>query len=274
MGPLIKAALPPEGSLKALRAQLASSSLSVGGCASRPWSVVRVGIAAVDAELPDGGLALGRVHEWLGVQQKQTESVQRRREWLPAFTWVLPVMSGAMALAREGRARCVWVGPAVWAYPIAAAGLSGVPLNRWLCVRARSAGDRLWAADVALRCPSVAAVVVDGSGFGLAATRRLQLAAEAGSALGLVMRPPWEARELSAATTRWMVSAEPAPSIHQRWRLELRSCKGAGARMRGPREWIVERDHETRCLRVVSDICERSSETEAESAIHKPRRSA
>jgi len=39
--------------------------------------------------------------------------------------------------------------------------------------------DRLWAAETAARCPAVAAVIADGSGFGLTETRRLQLTAEA-----------------------------------------------------------------------------------------------
>ena len=58
----------------------------------------------------------------------------------------------------------------------------------------------LWAIDLA-RCTAVAAVVADGSR--LAATRRLQLAAESGSALVLCARPPEEIDHLSAATTRW-----------------------------------------------------------------------
>jgi hypothetical protein len=48
-------------------------------------------------------------------------------------------------------------------------------------------------------------VVADISGFDLAATRRLQLAAEAGRALALLTRSNREIKQLSAATTRWLV---------------------------------------------------------------------
>ena len=39
--------------------------------------------------------------------------------------------------------------------------------------------DRLWAIDLVLRSPAAGAVFADGCGFDMAATRRLQLAAEA-----------------------------------------------------------------------------------------------
>lgn len=90
-------------------------------------------------------------------------------------------------------------------------------------------GAKLWAADSALRCSSVTAIVLDGTDFDMAATRRLQLAARNSSALVLVARPPWEEQTLSAATTRWRVrrnfvtSASPAPPS---WSLELVRCKG------------------------------------------------
>lgn len=96
-------------------------------------------------------------------------------------------------------------------------------------------GRKLWAIDTALRCPSVTAVVADGSGLDMAASRRLQLVAARSNALVLLMRPPAERGEISAATTRWWVErtgaacgedgAEPARGV--RWRLELLRAKGA-----------------------------------------------
>lgn len=101
-------------------------------------------------------------------------------------------------------------------------------LEHSLLVDAAPAQRRLWAVDAALRCPSVAVVVADGSGFDMAATRRLQLAAATGQGLGLLLRPPWEAKSLSAATTRWRVSRS-APvdgAARPRWWLELSRSKG------------------------------------------------
>lgn len=106
------------------------------------------------------------------------------------------------------------------------------------------AGQRLWAIDTALRCPSVTAIVADGSGLPMAATRRLQLAAAAGDALVLLARPPVEVGEVSAATTRWAVTRAhgtatepgteqqidgdlPSDAAPPRWRVELLRAKGS-----------------------------------------------
>jgi hypothetical protein len=87
---------------------------------------------------------------------------------------------------------------------------------------------RLWAIDLALRCPGVDVVVADASGLDMAATRRLQLSAEAGGALGLLARPEEELTELSAAATRWLVREQPSPGSNPRWQIQLLRCKTGG----------------------------------------------
>ncbi len=107
-------------------------------------------------------------------------------------------------------------------------------------------GARLWALDLALRCRAVAAVVADGSGFSMAASRRLQVAAEAGQAFVLLARPPEELDVLSAAGVRFVVThvrqepgelGAPGDAATPRtrgpaatWSLALRRAKGAAAR--------------------------------------------
>jgi hypothetical protein len=95
---------------------------------------------------------------------------------------------------------------------------------RSLFVAPTDAAGRLWAVDAALRCPTVTAVVVDASGFDMAATRRLALAANTGEALALLARPPHEERALSAAATRWRVT-RAGDSLAPCWRLELLRAK-------------------------------------------------
>lgn len=88
-------------------------------------------------------------------------------------------------------------------------------------------GETLWAIDTALRSPGVTAIVADGTGLGMAATRRLQLVAADSSALVLLARPPDEAGEVSAATTRWLVEREAGWERRPRWRVRLLRAKGA-----------------------------------------------
>ncbi|MEZ6015570.1 MAG: hypothetical protein R3F49_10680 [Planctomycetota bacterium] len=67
-------------------------------------------------------------------------------------------------------------------------------------------------------------MVADASGFDMAATRRLALAANTGEALALLARPPHEAGALSAAATRWQVT-RAGDSLAPRWRLTLLRAK-------------------------------------------------
>lgn len=100
-------------------------------------------------------------------------------------------------------------------------------------------GARLWALDLALRCRAVAAVVADGRGFTMAASRRLQVAAEAGHAFVVLARPPEEFDVPSAAAVRFVVTrtaidadARPGAPRPCAWSIALRRAKGAAARTR------------------------------------------
>src|SRR5947208_2701523 len=80
-------------------------------------------------------------------------------------------------------------------------------------------------------------------GLGLTPSRRLQLAAEQGGGLALVIRR-WRgdaASEPSAAATRWRILAAPSPPLpvpglaRARWTVELVRARGAE-----PRTWLLE----------------------------------
>ncbi|MEM7306476.1 MAG: hypothetical protein AAF682_07395 [Planctomycetota bacterium] len=181
-------------------------------------------------------LARGGVHEWIGVSAAS-----------PPYALLAHLAWQALA-EREGRV--LWIGRGIFPYPRTLvrdfelrlrAGeltLARLPralrpadparlLERSLHVDVERPAVRLWALDAALRCPAVTAVVGDASGLDMAATRRLQLAAEAGRGLALLARPPREERQLSAAATRWRVRRAPAGRSaggnepHPSWELSL-----------------------------------------------------
>ena len=118
----------------------------------------------------------------------------------------------------------VWIGRRSWPNPIllARAGL----LERSLLVDAVDPGDRLWAVDLAIRCPAAACVVADAGGFKMPATRRLELAAGKGQGLLLLARTGSERATPSAAMTRWLVRRRVSESLLPAWTLELSRCKG------------------------------------------------
>jgi protein ImuA len=133
-------------------------------------------------------------------------------------------------------------------YPPGLAAL-GLDPARLLHVRAARVRDALWAAEEALRSGKPAAALIEVEDVDLVAGRRLQLAAEAGGLVGLLLRPAQRA-EASAALSRWQVApAAPAPA----WRLGLRARGGAD------REWDrIEWDHATHRFRLAAALSDRS----------------
>jgi protein ImuA len=137
--------------------------------------------------------------------------------------------------------------PSIWAAGAARFGLT----PESLVVVAASGVDGLWAAEEALRCPAVgAACLIYPKPLDMPASRRLQLAAEAGGGLGIVLVRPEALAQPSAARTRWRVAAAPGVSQHSydmglpAWRLEL--VKAVGGR---PGVWDLVWDEEAEGLR-------------------------
>ena len=173
------------------------------------------------------------VHEWFGDWFGLADAPR----WIPPLGILLYLARRSLRAAGGGRAGVVWIGRRCWPF---LQGLApddrGVLLRQSIFIDPPDDMSRLWAIDLAARCPAVAVVVADGSRLDMAATRRLQLAAESGSALVLCARPPREIDHLSAATTRWRVRCASSPDKIPRWNVELLRCKG----MRPDGQWTVE----------------------------------
>ena len=129
--------------------------------------------------LPGGGLARAAVHEVLATSPGCGT----------AFCTVLLARTGGTVLwIAAGRDNLSAWSPGLALFGLAPANLVVVRAERW--------PDALWAMEEALRCPAVTGALLAlepnpdaGSGkLDLTATRRLQLAAETGGALGLVLR--------------------------------------------------------------------------------------
>lgn len=83
---------------------------------------------------------------------------------------------------------------------------AGVDTGKLLVVRPESVNDLLWTLEESLRSGTCSAVLAWPGTLNAKATRRLQLAAEAGKALGLLFRPLSQAREASPAALRLSVT--------------------------------------------------------------------
>jgi protein ImuA len=157
--------------------------------------VLPTGYAALDAQLPGGGWPVGALVELL-----QDQSA--RHDWqllLPALAARLRVHCGPVLL----------VGAPHLPFAPALAAL-GLPAERLLWVNADDAAARLWAAEQALRCAQVAAVLAwlpaVRNSNALGALRRLHMAAQMHSQLFFVFRPSAARQESSPAPLRLLLS--------------------------------------------------------------------
>jgi hypothetical protein len=223
-----------------LRAQLWEvADARQGRGARHVWSS---GIAALDACLPAGGLRGGSLVEWW---EPVSGSGAAQLSW-----WT------AAALARQRRGRIAVVECASHCrqegsvfYPPAAIGW-GVPAERLMVVRAAQTADALWACDQLLRCESLAAVWWCSDPFERCddrAARRLQLAAEIGGGLGLIVRSAAQRRQPSWAEVQWVVQSHADERLdrwweaERWWELELRRCWGGRGGERIGLRWDARR---------------------------------
>jgi hypothetical protein len=183
------------------------------------------GASAIDRLLPGGGLRHGMLVEWLGgerssgaeqkwsrggVEQWSSKAKHNKSCSTTPLLHYSSVCTLSLLAAREAcheGGTLVVIDRQQTFYPPAAAAW-GIDLNRLIVVRPRSARDELWAAVQSLRSPAVAAVWgmidrLDGRAF-----RRLQLAAQAGRTLGLLLRPPSARGQPSWADVRLGMSTE------------------------------------------------------------------
>lgn len=161
-----------------------------------------------------GGLFLSPgVHEWF---LDGGDSVSR---WIPPLGVMLHVVREFLG---NSAGPAFWIGRRCWPH---FAVLDGSLLRRCVFIDPPDDASRLWAIDLVARFPG-AVVVADGSRLDMAASRRLQLACEAGESLVLCARPAAERALLSAASARWLVRSTPSGDGSPSWTVELLRCKG------------------------------------------------
>lgn len=179
------------------------------------------GCSEIDRCLPNGGYDSGTVVEYL---QGCSGS--------GATTLALSVAREALRVATDRF--CVLVDWRQQFYPPAAAAL-GIDLKRLVIVRPGSLAERLWAIDQALRSPAIVAVIAEVEHMDDRSARRLQLAAERGGGLGLLVRGVSSQQHPSWAEVQWRVRPLTANrSAHRQLELELVRARGGrpGARVR------------------------------------------
>jgi hypothetical protein len=174
------------------------------------------GFTALDEVLPGGGWPQSALTEILFPQHGVGE-----------MSLLLP----ALARLSQGSRWIAFVAPPYLPYAPALA-RAGMDLSRLLLIHPKSAQDGLWAVEQTLRAGTCAAVLTWLTAADHKHLRRLQLAAEAGQAWGVVFRPDRFADTSSPAALRVRVAADH--TTHRTQRINVSVLKRVGGWPTGP----------------------------------------
>ena len=154
------------------------------------------GLSVLDKLIPGGGFRQGSIIEWL------THATG-------AGGWSLALMLARCGCHQSGMLAVIDRHHEFHSLPLLR---SGWERHRLLLVRPKTDKDELWAWEHILKCRAASVVIGDLERASDRSLRRLQLAAESGLSLGLLLRPGSAQREPSWADARILV--EPLSSSH------------------------------------------------------------
>jgi protein ImuA len=192
------------------------------------------GIDALDQRIEGGGIMLGALHEVTGASREISDDA------------AASLFTAGIAARASGPA-----GTVLWALrwrDLFAPGLAqaGLTPQRLIQAECRKDEDVLAAMEEGLRHGGLAAVIGEVGQVSMAATRRLQLAAEESGTLALMLRK-WRKSDAdplglpSAAVTRWKIGCVPSAPLpvqgvgRPRWNIALVRQRGGE-----PYHWIME----------------------------------
>jgi hypothetical protein len=232
------------------------------------------GVDAFDELLPDGGIEQGAIHEMLSMPEHGSArtfafflassgslSLREREKKQTPHPDPLPKREGTNAGA------IIWADPDSELYPPALV-TSGIPLEHLYLLRPASREDLIWSITECLRCKGVAVTVAQVDRLSRIEARRLQLAAERGGGMGILLRSmlrargEWQAPPIYAAATRWLVAPILGERTVQRWNVTL--IHGHGGRV--GKTVILEHCRETNLMRAAQKLADRPMETIAKTA--------
>lgn len=222
-------------------------------------AVENLGRTDLDSSLPPYSFGIPRINHVLKSRSLHELCLENRYTKKSSGLWHPPLFAICQILKTTAAAQrtelslqansllCAWVGRKSWpTIQLLDSFLEQEWRKRCLFIAPEDRESRLWTAIQVLRSGCFSSVVVDGTRFDFAGTRRLQLAAREGGSIVLMVRPPWELEERSAAVTRWLFTPLPttaggaivtsAENSRPLWKLSLKRARGA----REEQSWDLE----------------------------------
>jgi len=243
-------------------------SLATAGLKASPDRAFVTGLAAWDAIAPQRMFARGAVHELLfdagageprfvaavmarGAAESKDEGGRMKDETEDSS------FSSFILHPSSLNSPVVWSDPRGEVYPPALAAL-GFDLTKTFLLRTTHDEDEAWAVAECLRCRGGGAVIAappPSRRMSRIEARRLQLAAEHGGSVGILLRQTGRGDNVYAAATRWKVSPYRGERTVQRWTIQL--LHGHGGQVGNT--VILEWRRETNSVHTVEKLADRSA---------------
>ena len=226
---------------------------------------VPLGIDAIDSVLPNAGLKIGALHEWVALPNTLSP---KSNKLLAPLTLLSEIARSAHALCGCSERKIIWIDKRFWPSPTI---LNQIAAHS-LFINPPAGKTTAWALDTAVRSPASAVVIAPLENFTPAFTRRLALAAAHSNVLVLLIIDPKSAALPTSAATRWAIrpvaptSTQQIPLVAQvpvtTFELELLKVRAA---LPACTRWLCEcryNENQTIHISVLSTLVDRSGDQE------------
>lgn len=190
--------------------------------------VSHIGLGPVEAAFPNGIFPTGVIHEFLSSLPEHTAASGG-------------FIAGLLQTLMKHGGACLWIATNRKLFPPALQAF-GVAPDRIIFVDLKKEKDVIWAAEEALKCEGLAAVIAEVDSISLTQSRRLQLTVEKSKVTGFLLRKNMDKLSTSTCAARWQIKPiaseleEGMPGVgFPRWNVALLKVRNGN-----PGSWDLE----------------------------------
>lgn len=237
----------------------AIESTSESAMSSARVEVLSFGVEAVDSCLPHHGLKQGLVHEF-ALENELTRKTKR--------IWFAPVALLATFVSNCTLDTCgvdrknlktSWIGRSCWPSPsLLKKTLGDDWQERCFFIDAGNKKERLWSTIENISSPAIHMTIADGEGLPFLATKQLAHVARRHNAIVIIVRPPWELSQRSAAYSKWLLTPIRSETDSTTYKLELKYIKAHIL----PSPWTLRHHHEENSFSILPSATTESNRSE------------
>ncbi len=186
------------------------------------------GLAAIEANFPNAIFPVGAIHEFLCTAPEHAAATGG-------------FLAGLLQTLMQHEGICLWIGVCRTLFPPALKAF-GIDPERIIFIDPIYEKEVIWAAEEALKCKNVTAVIAELREINFAQSRRLQLCVEKSRVTGFILRKDPRKISTTACVARWKVSplaSEPEQGMPgvglPRWTVDLLKVRNGN-----PGSWQIE----------------------------------